>query len=53
MAILVARSVAGARGERLLGSMRGWTQRNAAAVLAVTLAAIGLAVLVAGLSGLV
>jgi hypothetical protein len=53
VAILVALTVAGARGERLLGSMRGWTQRNAPAVLAGTLTAIGLALLAVGLTGLV
>jgi cytochrome c biogenesis protein CcdA len=50
--ILAARTVAGERGERLLGSMRRWTQRNAPAVLAVTLAAIGAASLAVGLAGL-
>jgi cytochrome c biogenesis protein CcdA len=53
LAILVARTVAGARGERMLGSMRGWTQRNAPAVLAGTLGAIGLALFAVGLAGLV
>ena len=51
-AIVAARALSGARGERLLASMRDWTQRNAPAVLAVTLAAIGIAILTVGLVGL-
>jgi cytochrome c biogenesis protein CcdA len=50
--VLAALALAGERGERLLGSMRGWTQRNAPAVLAGTLAAIGVACLTVGLAGL-
>jgi cytochrome c biogenesis protein CcdA len=52
LGILAARTLAGERGERLLGGLRGWTQRNAPAVLAVTLVAIGVALLAVGLSGL-
>ena len=50
--ILAARTLAGARGESVLQSMRGWVQRNAPAVFSATLAAIGLASLVAGVAGL-
>jgi cytochrome c biogenesis protein CcdA len=50
--ILAARALAGERGDRLLGAMRGWTQRNAAAVLAATLAAVGVAILAVGVAGL-
>ena len=52
VAILVARTLAGPRGERMLAGMRDWTQRNAPAVLAVTMVAIGLAVAGIGLAGL-
>ncbi len=50
--ILAARTLAGARGERVLQSMRGWVQRNAPAVVAGTLGAIGLACVVFGVAGL-
>jgi cytochrome c biogenesis protein CcdA len=50
--VLAALALAGERGERVLGSMRGWTERNAPAVLAGTLAAIGVACLAVGLAGL-
>jgi cytochrome c biogenesis protein CcdA len=43
--ILAAKTLAGALGERTLQSLRDWTQRNAPAVVAATLAAIGLACL--------
>lgn len=51
VAILAARSLAGERAGRLLESLRDWTQRHAAAVLAGTLAAVGVACLTAGLAG--
>ena len=50
--ILAARTLAGARGERVLQSVRTWVQRNAPAVLAGTLTAIGLAGVVFGVAGL-
>lgn len=52
LGLLAARAVAGERGERLLQSMRLWVQRHAAAVLAATLSAIGLAGIVIGAAGL-
>jgi cytochrome c biogenesis protein CcdA len=50
LAILAARTLAGPRGERLLAGARDWTHRNAPAVLAVTLAAIGLVLIGIGLT---
>jgi cytochrome c biogenesis protein CcdA len=50
--ILALRTLAGERGERLLDGVRGWTQRNAAVVLAATLIAIGVALLAVGAAGL-
>lgn len=52
VAILAARALAGDRAERRLGAVRGWTQRNAPAVLAGTLGAIGAACLAVGIAGL-
>jgi cytochrome c biogenesis protein CcdA len=52
LAILAARAFAGERGDRVLQAMRGWTQRNAAAVLAATLAVIGVACVAVGAIGL-
>lgn len=52
LAILAARSLAGARGERVLQSGRDWVERNAPAVLAGTLAVVGLAFLALGIAGL-
>ena len=52
LGILAARTVAGARGERVLQALRDWTQRHAPAVVAGTLAAIGLVLLVVGVAGL-
>ena len=52
LGILAARTLAGARGESVLQSMRGWVQRNAPAVFSATLATIGLASLAVGLAGL-
>ena len=53
LGILAAKSLAGERGERMLQSTRAWVQRNAAAILAATLAVIGLAGIVIGAGGLV
>jgi cytochrome c biogenesis protein CcdA len=52
LAILAARILAGPRGERMLLGMRDWTQRNAPAVLALTLVAIGLVLAGIGVAGL-
>jgi cytochrome c biogenesis protein CcdA len=52
LAILAARTLAGPRGERLLAGLRRWTERNAPAVLALTLVAIGLALIGVGVAGL-
>jgi cytochrome c biogenesis protein CcdA len=53
LAILAARTLAGPRGERVLGGLRGWTERNAPAVLALTLVGIGLTLIGIGVAGLV
>ena len=50
LAILAARTVAGPRGERILAGARDWTDRNAPAVLALTLVAIGLVLVVVALT---
>ena len=52
LGILAVRTVAGARGERVLQALRDWTQRHAPAVVAGTLATIGLVLLVVGAAGL-
>jgi len=52
LGILLARTWAGARGERALQSARGWVERKAPALLAGTLAAIGFACLIFGLAGI-
>jgi cytochrome c biogenesis protein CcdA len=51
LGILVAKTFAGIRGERALQSVRDWTQRNAPAVLAATLTAIGVVCLALGVRG--
>jgi uncharacterized membrane protein len=48
--VLVARAVAGPRGERVLAGARDWTQRNAPAVLALTLVAIAFALVALALT---
>jgi cytochrome c biogenesis protein CcdA len=50
--ILAARALAGERGDARLASLRGWTQRNAPAVLAATLTVIGVACMGVGVAGL-
>lgn len=50
LAILAARTVAGPRGERILAGARDWTDRNAPAVLALTLVAIGLVLIAMGVT---
>ena len=51
LGILATRSLAGERGERVLQSGRDWVERKAPAVLAGTLATIGLACVVFGVAG--
>ena len=50
--ILAATALAGDRGAARLRAVRDWTQRHAAAVLAVTLAAIGVVAIGIGIAGL-
>jgi hypothetical protein len=50
--ILAIRTLTGPKGERLLLALRDWTQRNAAAVLAGTLAVVGAVCLAIGIAGL-
>jgi cytochrome c biogenesis protein CcdA len=50
LGILAARTLAGPRGERILAGARDWTQRNAPAVLAVTVGAIGLVLIAIGVT---